>query len=86
MERKLGIVRLVAVRKSWGMDRVKSKKTKEFSIISRDRRARVPPERVEATKEAMGRVLGARNLAGTALQLQNRIKAWLRGLQPMESR
>jgi hypothetical protein len=26
-------------------------------------------------------VLAARNLAGTALHLQNRIKAWLAGLQ-----
>ena len=80
-ERKLGIVRLVAVRKSWGRRSVKSQKTKEFSVISRDRRANVSPERVEATKEAMGRVLGARNLAGGALHLQNRIRAWLSGLQ-----
>jgi hypothetical protein len=80
-ERKLGIVRLVTVRKSWGNRSVKSRKTKEFSVISRDRRAKVSPERVEATKEAMGRVLGARNLAGGALHLQNRIKAWLSGLQ-----
>ncbi|MBR4189650.1 MAG: hypothetical protein IKQ55_06785 [Kiritimatiellae bacterium] len=80
-ERKLGIVRLVAVRKSWGRRSAKSRKTSEFSAISRDRRANVSPERVEATKEAMGRVLAARNLAGTALHLQNRIKAWLAGLQ-----
>jgi hypothetical protein len=80
-ERKLGIVRLVAVRKSWGRRSAKSRKTSEFSAISRDRRANVSPARVEATKEAMGRVLAARNLAGTALHLQNRIKAWLAGLQ-----
>ena len=80
-ERKLGIVRLVAVRKSWGRSYVKSQKTKEFSIILRDRRANVPRERVEATKEAMGRVLGVRNPAGGVLHLQNRIRAWLSGLQ-----
>jgi hypothetical protein len=80
-ERKLGIVRLVAVRKSWGRSHVKSQKTKEISVISRDRRANVPRERVEATKEAMGRVLGVRNPAGGVLHLQNRIRAWLSGLQ-----
>ena len=84
-ERKLGIVRLVAVRTSWGKGSVKSRKTKEFSVISRDWRANVSPERVEATKAAMGKVLEARNLSGGALHLQNRIKAWLAGLQPTDA-
>ncbi|MBR4188603.1 MAG: hypothetical protein IKQ55_01415, partial [Kiritimatiellae bacterium] len=83
VERKLGIVRLVTVRKSWGRRSAKSRRTQEFSVISRDWQANVAPERLEATKQAMGRVLRARNLAGTALHLQNRIKAWLSGLKPM---
>ena len=80
-ERKLGIVRLVAVRRGRRGSVVKYGKTHIISVISRERRANVSPERVEATKEAMGRVLEARNLAGGALHLQNRIKAWLSGLQ-----
>ncbi|MBR4189319.1 MAG: hypothetical protein IKQ55_05085 [Kiritimatiellae bacterium] len=82
-ERKLGIVRLVSVRKMEGGRMWKHGKTSDFSVISRMRRANVSPERVEATKEAMGRVLVARNLAGGALHLQNRIKAWLSGLKAM---
>ena len=81
VERKLGIVRLVTVRKARRETRLKNRKTSNFSVISCDKRANVSPERVEATKEAMGRVLEARNLAGDALHLQNRIKAWLSGLQ-----
>ena len=80
---KLGIVRLVTVRKARRVERRKQRKTTDFSVISRDRLANVSPERVEATKEAMGRVLEARHLAGPALHLQNRIKAWLAGLQSM---
>ena len=75
------IVRLVTVRKARLGTRRKSIKTTDFSIISRYRQANVSPERVEATKEAMGRVLEARNLSGPALHLQNRIKVWLSGLQ-----
>ena len=78
--RKLGIVRLVTVRKARHAKRQESRTTTEFSVISRDWQANVSPERVEATKEAMVRVLKARNLAGPALHLQNRIKAWLAGL------
>ena len=80
---KLGIVRLVTVRKARRVERRQQRKTTDFSIISRDHLANVSPERVEATKEAMGRVLEARHLAGPALHLQNRIKAWLAGLQSM---
>ena len=81
VERKLGIVRLVTVRKARREKTLKPHKTHDISVISCNRRANVSPERVEATKKAMGRVLGARNLAGPALHLQNRIKAWLSGLQ-----
>ena len=79
--RKLGIVRLVTVRKARRGEMRGSRKMHDFSVISRHRKANVSPERVEATKEAMGRVLAARNLSGPALHLQNRIKAWLSGLQ-----
>jgi hypothetical protein len=79
--RKLGIVRLVTVRKARRGEMRGSRKMHDFSVISRHRKANVFPERVEATKEAMGRVLEARNLSGPALHLQNRIKAWLSGLQ-----
>lgn len=60
---------------------MKSQKTQEFSVISRDRRAREEVERTEATKRAMGRVLEARNLSGTALHLQNRLRAWIEGVR-----
>ncbi len=83
VEKALGIVRLVAVRKSRNhgrMDGKKQRKTKGFSIISRERAARVTGGRLEATREAMGRVLEAKNLAGPALHLQNRIRHWLAGL------
>ena len=81
VERKLGIVRLVTVRKTRRMESQKACKTTNVSAISCHRRANVSPERVEATKKAMVRVLEARNLAGGARHLQNRIKAWLSGLQ-----
>ena len=81
VERKLGIVRLVTVRKARRGRSLKNRKTSKFSVISHDRCANVSPNRVEATKEAMGRVLEAGNLAGTALHLQNRIRVWLSGLQ-----
>ena len=80
VEKALGIVRLVAVRKNRNhgrMDGKRYRKTKEFSIISQERAARVTEGRLEATREAMGRVLEAKNLAGTALHLQNRIRHWL---------
>ena len=48
-----------------------------FSIISQDCRTNLAPDRVEATKSAMATLLKARNLSGTALHLQNRIKSWL---------
>ena len=82
-EKALGIVRLVAVRKSRNhgrMDGKKHVKTKGFSVISQNRTTRVTEGRLEATRAAMGRVLESKNLAGTALHLQNRIRHWLAGL------
>ena len=80
---KLGIVRLVAVRKATPRRRAagaKSRKTDGFSVISHNRRVNISPERVEATKGALARLLSATNLAGKALELQNRVAKWLSGL------
>ena len=85
VEGKLGIIRLVAVRKAPSMGRKefrKKRKTKVFSEISHKRMANATPERTEATKEAIRRVLEAKNLAGTALHLQNRLRHWVSTLAP----
>ncbi len=84
-EKALGIVRLITVqkvRKHRGGCHQKKRKWPDFSVISQGRRATAPPERAEATKEAIARILKARNLAGPALQLQNRLRHWLVGLRP----
>jgi hypothetical protein len=83
VDKALGIIRLVSVRKArtrraWHGE--KYKKGRDFSVISQGRRANLSPERVEATKEAMAKVLAARNLSGGALHLQNRLRAWLAGI------
>ena len=85
VEGKLGIMRLVAVRKAPTRRRVecgKTRKTKGFSEISHERKANATVERTEATKVAIRRVLEAKNLAGTALHLQNRLRHWLSTLAP----
>ena len=83
VEKKLGIVRLVSVRKT-GSERENGTENKRrclcFSVISRDRRATVSEERTEATKAIMLKVLEAKNWSGRALHLQNRLKHWLAGL------
>ncbi len=75
-EKELGIVRLVAVRKA-GRRGGKERKNNGNSIISRVRTVAATEERVEATRAAIGMLLGAENLSGGALHLQNRLKAWL---------
>ena len=84
VEGKLGIVRLVTVRKA-PSGRRRSASTKQgnsngFSAISQTRRVNVAPERVAATKEALVRLLSARNLGGKTLELRNRAVKWLAGL------
>ena len=83
VEKALGIVRLVAVRKA-PVHRchpgLKKRKTPAFSVISRGRTATVDDARLEATRTAMGRLLAAKNLAGPALNLRNRIAHWLSGV------
>ena len=84
VEGKLGINRLVTVRKVAVRRRQvvggKSRNMADFSVISRGRRVNISPERVEATKGAMARVLAATNLSGKALELQNRVAKWLAGV------
>lgn len=80
VEKALGIVRLVTVHKSSMRKRFSHATHMEshaFSIISQGQAITVLPERVDATKKAMGRILQAKNLSGNALHLQNRLKKWL---------
>ena len=85
VEQKLGIVRLVAVRKAsrLGMKcAMKTRKTKYFSEISHGHVARGTMERTEATKTAMLQVLEAENPTKATMHLQNRLKHWLATLDP----
>ena len=89
VEKALGIVRLVTVRqakKHGGAKREKQRNAKGFSIISCKRTANVTDARLEATREAMGQVLKAANLAGPAIHLQNRIRHWLSGLSDTQGK
>ena len=79
-EAKLGIVRLVAVRKAGARrcaESVKSRKRTGFSIISGNRSVAVSRERVEGTKAALAKLLKAKNLSGKALELQETAAKWL---------
>lgn len=89
VEKALGIVRIMAVRRVPGGRRgggSHMRKNSDFSVISQMRSVTATEERAEATKGAMLRVLRARNLSGTALQLQNRIRHWLAGVAAKEGR
>ncbi|MBR4188770.1 MAG: hypothetical protein IKQ55_02285 [Kiritimatiellae bacterium] len=84
-EKKLGIVRLVAVRKAPARRRSaseKRRKTTGFSVISRGHSVAVTPERFEATKAAISRILEAPAPSGPALHLRNRLLRWLTSLPP----
>jgi hypothetical protein len=79
-EKALGIVRLVTVRKVPARrfrHGTKQRKNPINSVISQHRQVNASPDRVEATKGLMAKLLQARNLSGPALHLQNRLKAWL---------
>ncbi len=83
VEKALGIVRLVAVRKASGRCRVagvKKGKTHVFSVISQGRAATVDAARLAATREAMGRLLEMEKPSGSVLHLRNRIQHWLTGV------
>ena len=82
-ERKLGIQRLVCVRRCSRRSRrslERSRKSKSFSVISQNHSVAVGGERVEATIEALKSLLGTRHLAGPALHLRNRARHWLASL------
>ena len=84
-EKKLGIRRLIAVRKAHPRRRKTGAKRKEkqgFTVILRNHSVSLADARMEATKEALRHLLAARHLAGRALDLQNRAKKWLAGLPP----
>ena len=83
VEKKLGIQRLVSVRRRphWRHKAcLKHRKIKELSVISRTHSVAVDERRVEATKEAVKQLLGTRHLAGEALHLQNRARRWIASL------
>lgn len=79
-ERKLGIVRILAVRKAPERRRAgggKSRKRAGFSVISCGRAVALSPERVEGTKEALGRLLRGNNLSREERSLREKAKRWL---------
>ncbi len=79
-ERKLGIVRILAVRKAPERRRAgggKSRKRAGFSVISGGRAVALSSERVEGTKEALGRLLRGNNLSREERSLREKAKRWL---------
>ena len=79
-ERKLGIVRILAVRKAPERRRTGGGKTRKragFSVISGGRAVALSPERVEGTKEALGRLLRENNLSREERSLREKAKRWL---------
>ena len=79
-ERKLGIVRILTVRKAPERRRTgggKSRKRADFSVISGGRAVALSPERVEGTKEALGRLLRGNNLSREERSLREKAKRWL---------
>ncbi len=88
VEKKLGIMRLVSMRKApirRNGFHSKSRKAPCFSEISQRTVVNTSPERVEATKNAMARILAATNLSGPALHIQNRLRHWLSTLRMQPS-
>jgi hypothetical protein len=84
VEKKLGIQRLVTVRRLPRPHRNPSgylKKRRRFSVISRTHSVAADEPRVEATKSAIKLLLSARRLPDPALHLRNRALHWLSSLQ-----
>ena len=84
-EKKLGIIRLVVVRKTRSGHKSCSENTRKtpcFSVISQGRAVTVGQERFEATKSAIARALGATDLSGSALHLKERLRHWLFSIGP----
>ena len=83
-EKRLGIQRLVCVRRAPERRRKEignRRKNDGFSVISGGRCVAAGEGRVEATREALKRLLGMRHPAGAALHLQNRARRWVQGLE-----
>ena len=79
-DKALGIIRLVSVRKAKNRQRAatrKNGKTTKFSVISREHSVTITPDRLEGTKAAISRILGATTLSSSALHLRNRLLHWL---------
>ena len=88
-EKCLGIQRLVCVRRAPGWRRKGGEKRRErkvFPVISRQDCVGAGEGRVEATREALKRLLGMRHPAGEALHLQNRARRWVEGLEGKANR
>ncbi|MBR3582743.1 MAG: hypothetical protein IKO01_04790 [Kiritimatiellae bacterium] len=84
VEAKLGIVRLVTVRRGRGRRRAGAENRREhtcFSGISHEWSAHATEERTEATKAAILRVLAEENPDGRVLHLQHRLRHWLSTLE-----
>ena len=84
VEAKLGIVRLVTVRRGKGRRRAGAENRREhtcFSGISHEWSAHATEERTEATKAAILRVLAEENPDGRVLHLQHRLRHWLSTLE-----
>jgi hypothetical protein len=82
-EKRLGIQRLVSVRRAPGWRRrilENSRKMNEIPVISRPCCVAAGEGRVEATREALKVLLGMRHLGGEALHLQNRARRWVEGV------
>ena len=84
-EKEIGIIRLVAVRRATKRRHAMSqenRKSKCFSVISQDRAVTVTPERFEATKHAISRILESSDRSASAVHLRNRLRRWLSSLAP----
>ena len=84
-EKELGIIRLVTIRKPPKRHRsipLIKWKTADFSVISQGRSVTVTPERFEATKSVISRILESRDCSAPALHLRNRLRRWLSSLAP----
>ena len=85
-EKKLGIVRLVTVRKvpshqkSCARGRRKQRENRAFTVISHGRRVTIAPGGLERTRSAIQSLLATKNPSPGTLRLRNRIRRWMDGL------
>jgi hypothetical protein len=84
-EKKLGIQRLVCVRRHPVRHHCKARnhrKSQCFTVISRTHSVAVDDTRMEMTKEALKTLLEPRFSSGPVRHLQNRARRWLASLPP----